>query len=180
MRKHFNQYSNLDPEFVDKILQSLHVDDLISGAETIAVAKLFFEKSKTRLAEGGFYLHEFKSNSSELESIIFKKFPDDFQYSSNFTKVLGLKWDKSNDCIIFDFEDIKQNRKHLNKVITYTFTCFNLLSNPLVLIIPVIVSMKELYQDICRENFTWDEILLEKVQNHWQEILTLFGEIKKN
>ena len=87
MRKHFNQYSNLDPEFVDKILQSLHVDDLISGAETIAVAKLFFEKSKTRLAEGGFYLHKFKSNSSELESIIFKKFPDDFQYSSNFTKV---------------------------------------------------------------------------------------------
>ena len=62
---------------------------------------------------------------------------------------------------------------------TYTFTCFNLRSNPLVLIIPVIVSMKELYQDICRENFTWDEILLEKVQNHWQEILTLFGEIKK-
>ena len=93
---------------------------------------------------------------------------------------MGLKWDKSSDCIIFDFEDIKQNRKHLNKVITYTFTCFNLLSNPLVLIIPVIVSMKELYQDICRENFTWDEILLEKVQNHWQEILTLFGEIKKN
>ena len=38
--------------------------------------------------------------------------------------------------------------------------------------------MKELYQDICRENFTWDEILPEKVQNCWQEILTLFEEIK--
>ena len=39
--------------------------------------------------------------------------------------------------------------------------------------------MKELYQDICIENFTWDEILPEKVQNCWQEILTLFEKIKE-
>ena len=64
-----NQYSNLDLEFVDKILQSLHVDDLISGADPIAEAKSFFENSKTRSAEGGFHLRKFKSNSSELESI---------------------------------------------------------------------------------------------------------------
>ena len=76
-------------------------------------AKSFFEKSKTRLAEGGFHLRKFKFNSSELESIILKKFPDDFQYSTNFTKVLGLKWDKSNAYIIFHFEDINQNCFHL-------------------------------------------------------------------
>ena len=39
--------------------------------------------------------------------------------------------------------------------------------------------MKELYQDICRETFTWDEILPEKVQNRWQEVLTLFKKIKE-
>ena len=66
-----NQYSNLDPEFVDKILQSLHVDYLISGADPIAEAKSFFEKSKTRSAEGGFHLRKFRSNSSELESITY-------------------------------------------------------------------------------------------------------------
>ena len=64
-----NQYSNLDSEFVDKILQSLYVDDLISGVDPIAEAKSFFENSKTRSAEGGFHLRKFKSNSSELESI---------------------------------------------------------------------------------------------------------------
>ena len=82
-----NHYSNLDPEFVGKILQSLHVDDLISGTDTIAETKSFFEKSKTRLAAGGFNLRKFKSNSSELESIIFKKFPNDLKYSTNFVKV---------------------------------------------------------------------------------------------
>ena len=71
LRKHLNQYSNLDPEFVDKTLQSLHVDDLISGAYPIAEAKSFFEKSKTRSAEGDFHLRKFKSNSTELESITY-------------------------------------------------------------------------------------------------------------
>ena len=79
-----NQYSNLDPEFVEKILRSLQFDDLISGADRILETKSFFEKSKTHLAAGGFHLRKFKSNSSELESTIFKKFPDDLKYSTNF------------------------------------------------------------------------------------------------
>ena len=44
LRKHLNQYSNLDLEFVEKILQLLHFDDLISGADTIPEAKPFLEK----------------------------------------------------------------------------------------------------------------------------------------
>ena len=113
-----------------------------------------------------------------MESIIFKKFPDDLKYSTNFTKVLNLKWDKSNNYIIYDFEDIKQN---FANILTKRLLIHSLASifDPLGLIIPVIVSMKELYQDICRENFSWDEILPEKVQNRWQEILTLFEEIKE-
>ena len=49
-----NQYSNLDPEFVEKILQSLQLDDRISGADTILETKSFFEKSETHLAAGVF------------------------------------------------------------------------------------------------------------------------------
>ena len=64
VRKHLNQYSNLDPEFVEKILQLLQADDLISGADTITEAKPFLEK-KPRLAAGGFHLRKFKSNSSK-------------------------------------------------------------------------------------------------------------------
>ena len=141
LRKHLNQYSNLDPEFVEKIFQSLHVNNLISGVDTISEAKSFFEKSKTHLASGGFHLRKFKSNCTELESIIFKKFPDALKYSTNFTKVLGLKWDKSNDHIIFDFEDIKQN---FANILTKRLFIHSLASifDPLGLITPVIVSMK--------------------------------------
>ena len=39
--------------------------------------------------------------------------------------------------------------------------------------------MKELYQNICRESFKWNEILPEKVQSRCQEILKFFGEIKE-
>ena len=43
--KNLNQCNVIDPTFVEKVLQSLHVDDFISGTETIEEACL---------AEGGF------------------------------------------------------------------------------------------------------------------------------
>ena len=43
LQKYLNQYNVTDPEFVKKVLQSLHVDDFISGTETIEEAKVLFE-----------------------------------------------------------------------------------------------------------------------------------------
>ena len=62
LQRHLNQFSVIDPEFVEKVLRSLHVVDFISGTETIEEAKVLFEKTKTRLAEEGFNLRKFKSN----------------------------------------------------------------------------------------------------------------------
>ena len=65
--EHAERYRNVDPEFVEKLLNSLHVDDLTSGANSVEEAFEFYEKSKERLSEGGFNLRKFKSNSKELE-----------------------------------------------------------------------------------------------------------------
>ena len=61
---HITQFYHLDPKFVVSLLNSLHVDDLNSGAHTIAEALEFFVKCKEVLALGGFNLRKFRSDQT--------------------------------------------------------------------------------------------------------------------
>ena len=70
LKHHIMMYENEDPEFVQKLLQSLYVDDIISGdSDDIGAYKLYI-KAKSRLAEGGFNARKFVSNSKKLMSQI--------------------------------------------------------------------------------------------------------------
>ena len=70
IKHHIEQYKEADPEFVEKFLRSIYVDDLSSGASEVDAAYELYLKSKLRLAEGGFNLRKFASNCPELTSRI--------------------------------------------------------------------------------------------------------------
>ena len=78
IKHHIEQYKEADPEFVEKFLRSIYVDDLSSGASEVDAAYELYLKSKLRLAEGGFNLRKFVSNDSncpeltETESSVMK------------------------------------------------------------------------------------------------------------
>ena len=73
LKHHIIMYENKDPEFVQKLLQSLYVDDIISGdSDDIGAYKLDI-KAKSRLAEGGFNAGKFVSNSKKVMSQIKEK-----------------------------------------------------------------------------------------------------------
>ena len=59
-------YKELDSEFVKKY----YVDDVSLGAESVNSAYDLYLKSKTRLAEAGFTLCKFVTNSDELREKI--------------------------------------------------------------------------------------------------------------
>ena len=61
---HLETYHQGDPAFVDKLLSSIYVDDLVSGLSGIPV------KSKLRLATAWFKLRKFVTNSEELRQLI--------------------------------------------------------------------------------------------------------------
>ena len=65
LKHHIERYKNGDPEFVDQFLHSIYVDDLSSGATDNNAAYELYLKCKLRLAEGGFNLRKFMSNSSQ-------------------------------------------------------------------------------------------------------------------
>ena len=65
LKHHIMMYENEDPELVQKLLQSLYVDDIIYGdSDDIGAYKLYI-KAKSRLAEGGFNARKFVSNSAK-------------------------------------------------------------------------------------------------------------------
>ena len=163
-------YENFDPEFVYKLLESLHVDDLISGANNIQDAFEFYVKCKERLKNGGFNLRKFKSNSVELEKLVYEAFPEDCLYSDE-NKILGLLWDKNTDAIIFDFKEIF-SKFVVNPTKRSILQSIASIYDPLGLINPLTVRMKIIFQDICSEKFGWDDELSEKFRIEWNIILS--------
>ena len=59
---HAHNYASFDPEFILHFIKSLHVDDLISGADSLQEVESFYSKSKERLATANFNLRKFVSN----------------------------------------------------------------------------------------------------------------------
>ena len=128
--------------------------------------------SKDILNEEGFNLRKFSTNSKELaskvecmntlpkvaevEEMTFADFstmtsegPCD---SDSEVKVLGLVWDKGDDEFVFRFSslletavDMDITKRSVLRLIAKTF-------DPLGLISPIIVPLKVLFQQICREH----------------------------
>ena len=71
---HMNRYSTVDKEFVDRVLSSLHVDDLSTEANNVREAFDYFCKCKDRLEVGSFSLRKYRSNSAELEQMVNKNY----------------------------------------------------------------------------------------------------------
>ena len=99
------RYIGNDPIFVHKLMSSLHVDNLITGADCINTALDFYQKAKY-LQDAGFNLRKFESNCKELENLINEQ---NFQPLSTI-KVLGLHWNKENDIITFDLSKLTDTK----------------------------------------------------------------------
>ena len=70
IKHHVERYKESDPEFVEKFLHSIYVDDLSSGAPETNTGYELYLKSELRLAEGGFSLRKFVANCPELTNTI--------------------------------------------------------------------------------------------------------------
>ena len=63
-------YKHIDPEFVEKFLSSIYVDDVSFGSDGVQSTYDLYQKAKNRLREDGFHLRKFITNSEELRHLI--------------------------------------------------------------------------------------------------------------
>ena len=194
LHHHLTQYSTIDPTFVTKVLKSLYVDDLASGSDNTESALELAKKIKTRLAEGGFNMRKWLSNSKELmtefesdpqfsesprqssssitaEDQGYSKSTFNLQRLDSHPRVLGQVWNPQTDTLIMIFSAALKN------VETNAVTKRSILSiaakfyDPLGLISPVTLRFKQMFQELCKSKVDWDEPLNDEFCEEWNQIV---------
>ena len=96
LQHHLQTFRSAYPKRVQKLSQSLYVDDVASGSETEADVYQLYEEAKTILKEVGFNLRKFHTNSTTLqEAIDTTEALSSDRYVHRSSKVLGIQWDVS-------------------------------------------------------------------------------------
>ena len=133
IRHHVSKYCELDAEFVRKILDSFYVDDLVSGAGTVEKSFDLYNKAKTRMAQGGFRLRKWLTNSDVLKNKIemhedlgtsAQSINDHESYAklslgaagdeAKGHKVLGQLWDNHRDNFRFEIAKVGEKVENLS------------------------------------------------------------------
>ena len=183
LRHHIEKYEKEDPEFVRKLVESFYVDDLATGSHSECDAFHLHQKIKSRMAEGGFVLRKWKSNSQKLVAMIEKAENSAPQASEDFTyaqttlgnlmgkgdKILGVSWDRENDVFSFPLEELVKRSKVEKITKRVVLSVISSLFDPMGIISPVMVNAKILFQDICQLKIGWDTELPQELKIRWQK-----------
>ena len=78
-------------------------------------------------------------------------------------KILGLNWDIAKDTFMFYFDWLVQFAKELPLTKRSVLKVVAKLYDPLGLISPLFMTVKALFQDLCKLKISWDEPLNEEL-----------------
>ena len=130
---HIRKYQEIDPLFVDKLLSSVYVDDVSLGSNDVDSTYELYLKSKLQLAEAGFKLRKFVTNSDELccqvnaneqtterQNTAVSIEEEDQSYAKvslgtkldeveGRHKILGVQWDFIQDTFTFSIGDVSHS-----------------------------------------------------------------------
>ena len=203
--KHITSYEREDPEFVNRMLRSLYVDDLSLNLEDVDKAFELYLKSRKRMAQGGFNLCKWLTNSrplmekiKEMESQ--REFSiqteranqldeDDETYNrimvggleerdvNTEQKVLGTNWNYFTDEFLFKFQTQVGSAQGLMPTKRNVLRVVASFYDPMGLISPIIVQMKILLQDICKANYHWDAKLDSELTTRWMKLISELGQV---
>ena len=204
---HLNSFKDKYPEIVQQIKQSLYVDDFVSGTQTIDEAINLYKKSKSLMADGGFNLRKWHTNSAllnaeinsdenkrnvkEIEGTPQNIYEEDESYtkstvgpcntsaSENFVKVLGVIWETETDEILFDFNELINYAKSLPVTKRSLLKLTAKIFDPLGLLSAFTVQMKCLFQTFCIDKLEWDTELQGNYLNQWITFLNELESLNK-
>ena len=187
IRHHVANYEEEDPQFVNDFLTSLYVDDFSGGKDSAPEAFELYKKARLRMNEAGFNLRKWISSSEKLmhwieqeEGVPAKSTSEselceeDGTYAqthlgaeggavSSEKKILGLNWDIERDSFIFRFDWLVQFAKELPLSKRSVLRVVAKLYDPLGLVSPLFVTIKALFQDLCKLKIDWDDPFNEEL-----------------
>ncbi|XP_044183283.1 uncharacterized protein LOC122963962 [Acropora millepora] len=200
VRHHVSNYKVEDPQFVNDFLSSLYVDDFNGGKDSVHEAFQLYSKAKSRMKEGGFNLRKWISNSEKLMQWINQEegvpimeasmvSEEDKTYTqtqlgvNNSTiscerKILGLNWNIEKDTFMFYFDWLVQFARELPLNKCSVLKVVAKLYDPLGLISPLFITVKALFQDLCKLKIGWDKPLDEELTLRYSSWLSDLLKVK--
>ena len=160
-------------EVTSAILHDFYVDDFVKSMEEESSAIQLVKDIKECLAEGGFNLCKWMSNSrSVLESIPIEdrgkglKNLDIHHEDLPVEHTLGVQWDVESDQIGFSVKEVdpKATRRNMLSVISQVY-------DPIGITAPYILKAKKILQTCCKEKIPWDEKVPSEQQKQWKDWL---------
>ena len=187
LRHHLQKYEEEDPGFARKVKDSLYIDDLVTGTSTVEEAFSLFKKAKDRLKAGGFHMHKWKTNDDNLLQAIKIETKETRESKDQETtyakeslgtnineeedKVLGVKWNKMDDNLVYDFQETIERAEGLEPTKRNILSMMASVFDPLGLVSPILVSAKILLQELCKGKLGWDETPDEGIIKSWKRWL---------
>ena len=167
LQHHIKCYQPDDPTFVEKLLKSLYVDDLISGSNSVKEAFELFLKlmSLIQMSEAT-QAHDIpiQGRAAEDQSTFAKLSIGQLEtLDGGESKVLGHLWNRSEDTFIFKFDKLVKIGQALSATKRNVLKVAGSVYDPLGILSPMVVKMKVLLQEACHLQYAWDTPLPEEL-----------------
>ena len=176
------------------LLQSIYVDDIVSGAASEDEAFELYAQAKAMFGRRGFNLWKFLSNSMKLQQRIdcaeSKQLKNstaplgslDKMYAQatlgtqpvkdpGECKILGVTWDPTSDCLIFDVSEIARLTADLQPTKRNLISLTGRFYDPLGYLAPITIRFKILFQKLRQNKLEWDHILPGELVREWRELI---------
>ena len=170
LRYHLQKNEENDPLFVQQMIDSLYVDDMVFSTCTLACAYGIYEKAGERMMSGGFRLRKWLTNDKTLaerikgrEERLEQNDDSDKQPEESYAKaklgfsgeplmhkVLGLDWNFDNDTVLLDLRPILKKAEAMKPTKREVLSLLAGVFGPLGLISLKQLSMKVLFQKLCK------------------------------
>ena len=158
-------------EAANFLRHDFYVDDGLKSVPSNDEAVRLISSCRSMCSEGGLRLHKFASNSKEVLELIptqdrAASLTDVEIFSSNLQveRALGVQWCIVSDTLQFQITlcDKPLTRRGVLATVSSVY-------DPLGFIAPIILTGKQILQEMCRDKLDWDDPVPENLRAKWEK-----------
>ena len=157
-------------DVADFLRNDFYVDDGLKSLSSVSEAVQMIRSCQDMCKQSGLHLHKFTSNSKEVLAQIPERDRatelsriNIFSDSLPIERTLGVLWNIESDT--FEFRITLHDRPLTRRGILSSVSS---IYDPLGFIAPVILTGKQILQQMCADNMDWDDPLPDELYMKWQ------------
>ena len=168
IERHLGQYKEKYTDTINTLKKDSYVDDIQGGGDLIESLRRFKVEATQIMAEAGFALHKWHSNVGALElDDVHEELKEISVKANDSTKILRIGWNKSTNILDLDFTPCNKEYDTLTK--RKVILTINSLYDVLGWVVPITITGKVIFSDVCKKKLTWDEPVPPVIEKRWKD-----------